>query len=192
MRVSSEGRRTGDTSAVSIALLLLAASLFALCQVSQAAELRGQVIGISDGDTLTVLDAANSPHRIRLDGIDAPEKGQAYGTRSKDLLAALAFGKPAVVVWSKRDRYGRIVGQVHVAASPHCAGADCPPSHDVGLALIEAGLAWHYKRYQHEQRAVERGRYARAEDEARARRVGLWQDRHPVPPWEYRGARRAG
>ena len=192
MRVSSEGRRMGDTSAISIALMLLAASLFALCQVSQAAELHGKVVGISDGDTLTVLDAANSVHRIRLDGIDAPEKSQAYGTRSKELLAALAFGKPVVVVWNKRDRYGRIVGQVNVAASLRCATADCPPSHDVGLALIEAGLAWHYKRYQHEQPAAERGRYARAEDEARAKRVGLWQERQPVPPWEYRGTRRSG
>lgn len=181
MRVSSEGRRMGETSAISIALMLLAASLFAICQVSQAAELRGKVVGISDGDTLTVLDAANSTHRIRLDGIDAPEKGQAYGARSREHLAALAFGKPVVVVWSKRDRYGRIVGQVNVGVS-----------HDVGLALIAAGLAWHYKRYQREQPAAERGRYARAEDEARAKRAGLWQERQPVPPWEYRSARRSG
>jgi endonuclease YncB( thermonuclease family) len=165
----------GGMSAIGVAFMLLAASLLALCQLSHAAELHGKVVGISDGDTLTVLDAADSTHRIRLDGIDAPEKSQAYGTRSREHLAALAFGKPVVVLWSKRDRYGRIVGQVNVGAS-----------HDVGLALIEAGLAWHYKRYQHEQPAAERGRYARAEDEARTRRVGLWQDRHPVPPWEYR------
>ena len=171
----------GGTSAISFALTLLAASLLAICQLSHAAELRGKVVGISDGDTLTVLDAANSTHRIRLDGIDAPEKRQAYGTRSREHLAALAFGKPVLVVWSKRDRYGRIVGQVNLGES-----------HDVGLALIEAGLAWHYKRYQHEQSSVDRGRYARAEDDARAKRAGLWQDQHPVPPWEYRTTQRPG
>ena len=181
MRVSLEGRRMGGTPAISFAVMLLAAALFAICQLSHAAELRGKVVGISDGDTLTVLDAANSTHRIRLDGIDAPEKGQEYGTRSREHLAALAFGKQVVVVWNKRDRYGRIVGQVNVGES-----------HDVGLALIEAGLAWHYKRYQHEQSPADRGRYARAEDDARAKRAGLWQDRHPVPPWAYRGVRRAG
>jgi endonuclease YncB( thermonuclease family) len=182
MHGTSETLRQAATHVIGrFAAMLLAASLLALGQLASAAELRGTVVAISDGDTLTVLDAANSTHRVRLDGIDAPEKGQAYGTRSREHLAALAFGKPVVVVWSKRDRYGRIVGQVNVGES-----------HDVGLALIEAGLAWHYKRYQHEQPASERVRYARAEDAARARRSGLWQDRQPVPPWEYRSARRPG
>jgi endonuclease YncB( thermonuclease family) len=179
------------TPAIGIAVMFLAASLFAICQLSHAAELHAKVVGISDGDTLTVLDDANSTHRIRLDGIDAPEKGQAYGARSREHLAALAFGKPVVVIWNKRDRYGRIVGQVQVTTL-RCATSTCLPAHDIGLALIEAGLAWHYKRYQHEQPAAERDRYARAEDEARARRVGLWLDPQPVPPWEYRGARRPG
>ena len=98
MRVSSEGRRTGGAPASGIALLLLAASLFAICQFSQAAELRGKVVAVSDGDTLTVLDDSQSLHRVRLHGIDAPEKGQPYGMRAKQQLATLAFGKPVVVV----------------------------------------------------------------------------------------------
>ena len=192
MHRSSEARRMAATPVVGIAVMLLAASLLAICQLSHAAELRGKVVGISDGDTLTVLDDANSTHRIRLDGIDAPEKGQAYGARSREHLAALAFGKQVVVIWNKRDRYGRIVGQVQVPASARCMTPECPTSHDAGLTLIEAGLAWHYKRYQHEQPAAERSRYARAEDEARAKRAGLWQDPQPIPPWDYRGARRPG
>jgi len=168
----------------------LVAALLAFGQIANAAELHGKVVGVSDGDTLTVLDDARSQHRVRLDGIDAPERGQPYGMRAKERLATLVFGKPVVVNWNKRDRYGRIVGQVSLAATPRCTTPDCTPPHDVGLKLIEAGLAWHYKRYQHEQAPAERTRYARAEDEARAKRTGLWQDAQPVPPWEYRGARR--
>lgn len=171
---------------VSFAILLLAAILLLFPQRASGAELQGTVVGISDGDTLTVLDAARVTHRIRLNGIDAPEKGQPFGARAKEQLAALAFGKPVVVTWIKHDRYGRIVGQVRLVASPSCTSSGCPQSGDVGLALIEAGLAWHYKRYQGEQSAEDRQRYARAEDDARARRLGLWHDPHPVAPWDYR------
>jgi endonuclease YncB( thermonuclease family) len=174
-----------------VAITLLAATLLIAGQRAGAAELHGKVVGVADGDTITVLDSARTPHRIRLNGIDAPEKRQPYGTRAKEQLAALIFAKPVVVAWSKRDRYGRIVGQVRLAAPAACITLACSHSGDVGLALIESGLAWHYKRYQNEQTAEDRIRYARAEVAARSQRAGLWHDAHPVAPWDYRSNRRA-
>lgn len=175
-----------------LAVAWLAAILLIAAPHAGAAELHGKVVGVADGDTLTVLDATHTTHRVRLNGIDAPEKGQPYGTRAKEHLATLTFGKPVVVVWDKRDRYGRIVGQVRLAAAPACATSHCSQSGDIGLALIESGLAWHFKRYQNEQPAEERLHYARAEDLARSNRAGLWHDAHPVPPWEYRSSHRPG
>jgi endonuclease YncB( thermonuclease family) len=173
------------------AFTLLAVVLIATGPLASAADLHGEVVGVSDGDTLAVLDATRTTHRVRLNGIDAPEKRQPYGMRAKEQLTALVFGKPVVVNWSKRDRYGRIVGQVLLAAPTRCTTPECVASHDIGLALIEAGLAWHYKRYQHEQPPADRSRYAGAEEDARARRAGLWHDPHPVAPWDYRGIRRS-
>ena len=76
----------------------------------QAADLRGRVVGISDGDTLTILDSDRRQHKVRLAGIDAPEKSQAFGQASKTSLSEQAFGRDVVVVWDKQDRYGRIIG----------------------------------------------------------------------------------
>ena len=165
-----------------VAALLVAAA-------SPAAELRGSVVGVSDGDTITVLDGAHQPRKVRLAGIDAPEMRQPYGTRAKQHLAALVFGKPVVVVWHKHDRYGRIVGHVLLPVPGDCGRLDCARLEDAGLAQIESGLAWHYRRYQAEQTPAERGRYARAELEARTRREGLWNDTDPIPPWVFRNPR---
>lgn len=173
-------------------LVLCAAALLFYTCAAGAVELHGRVVGVSDGDTITVLDATRSPHKIRLAGIDAPEKNQPYGARSKENLSALVFGKPVVVVWQKRDRYGRILGHVLVLVPGTCGRPDCARLEDAGLEQVESGLAWHYKRYQNEQTPDERRRYARAEQDARAKREGLWQDTHPVPPWEYRVSQRAG
>ena len=76
----------------------------------QAADLQGRVVGISDGDTLTILDSDRRQHKVRLAGIDAPEKSQAFGQASKVSLSEQAFGRDVVVVWDKQDRYGRIIG----------------------------------------------------------------------------------
>jgi endonuclease YncB( thermonuclease family) len=156
-----------------------------------SAELHGKAVAVSDGDTITVLDSRRGTHKVRLAGIDAPERNQPYGGDARRHLAALVFGKPVVVSWHKRDRYGRLVGRVGLAAPGACGRPDCPRIEDVGLALVESGLAWHYRQYQNEQSAEERSRYALAEQEARARREGLWGDARPVPPWEYRNGHRA-
>ncbi len=114
------------------------------------------------------------PNKVRLYGIDAPEKKQPFGTRSQQNLTAMAFGKDARVEWTKRDRYGRIVGKVIVDGQ------------DVGLRQIDTGLAWWYRKYAREQSVEDRTNYSPAEDAARAAQRGLWSDSLAVPAWEYR------
>jgi endonuclease YncB( thermonuclease family) len=148
--------------------------------------LAGKVVGVSDGDTIVVLDAAHNEHRIRLAGIDAPEKRQAYGDSARRHLAALVHGRPVVVEWRKRDRYGRLVGRVLPA---QCAYQACSADMDAGFAQIKSGLAWHYKDYAREQAPDLRRLYASAEEAARAARVGIWQQDEPTPPWQFRRRR---
>ena len=133
---------------------------------------------VTDGDTIVVLDASKVQHKIRLTGIDAPERSQAFGTKSKEHLSDLVAGKSVVVDYSKYDRYQRILGKVLVGGE------------DVNLEQVEAGLAWHYKKYQGEQTPADRVEYSDAELEARRLKIGLWHDPNPIPPWEYRQAKR--
>lgn len=151
----------------------------ACASLAQADILTGKVIKIADGDTLTVLDAEKKQYRIRLTGIDAPEKKQAFGTVSKQHLATLAFGKTVHVEWFRRDRYQRILGKVWVGGQ------------DANLEQIRAGLAWHYKQYEKDQPPLDRRRYAQAEALARLDRVELWRDPSPMAPWDFRRQRAA-
>jgi endonuclease YncB( thermonuclease family) len=171
-----------DISRLFLAFLLLLAA-----ESACAAELRGRVVGVADGDTITVLDAAHARHKVRLEGIDAPEKHQAFGTRSRQNLSALVYGKTVVVVWHKHDRYGRIIGKV---LAPECRRGTCTETLDTGLAQIDSGLAWHYRQYEKDQVPEDRRRYALAEQRARAQRGGLWQDRDPTAPWIFRRSAR--
>jgi endonuclease YncB( thermonuclease family) len=148
--------------------------LVVFCRPAFADTLIGKVIKVADGDTITILDHTNTQHRIRLQGIDAPEKSQPFGNASRKHLASLVAGKSVTVEWGKRDRYGRIVGFVIVDGQ------------DVNLEQLKAGMAWFYHYYQNELTPEDRKRYAQAEDKARADRLGLWQDRNPIPPWEWR------
>ena len=173
------------------AFRLLPAALLAAAATAHAAELAGTVVRVADGDTVTVTDLLEASYRVRLAGIDAPEKTQPFGNASREHLAALLEGRPVVVIWHKRDRYGRLVGEVHVSPREPCGEARCAEFTDAGLAQIESGLAWHYRKYRHEQTPAQRLRYALAEKSARAKHEGLWQDPHPVAPWQYRGNRRA-
>ena len=139
-----------------------------------AQTLTGRVVRIADGDTITVLDSTNTQHRIRLQGIDAPESHQAYGSQSKQNLSAMIFDKDVTVTYEKIDQYGRIVGKILLDGK------------DMNLEQVKAGLAWHYKFYEDEQTPEDRALYAKAEDEARAARRGLWQDPNPVEPYQFR------
>jgi endonuclease YncB( thermonuclease family) len=143
-------------------------------QAEERQTLMGRVVRIADGDTLTLLDSSNTQHRIRLEGIDAPESHQAFGTQSKRSLSDMVFGKDVTVVYQKTDQYGRLVGKILIDGM------------DVNLAQVRAGMAWHYKEYEREQSVEDRDLYAKAEDEARADRRGLWQDADPVEPSAFR------
>jgi endonuclease YncB( thermonuclease family) len=146
----------------------------ALGNMSAASTLQGRVVGVSDGDTVTVLDASNKQHKIRLSGIDAPEKAQAYGQKSKESLSEMVFGKTVDVEWTKRDRYGRTVGKIMLSGV------------DICLEQVKRGMAWHYKQYQQEQLAPDRVAYAESEILARNNRMGLWQDLAPIEPSVFR------
>jgi endonuclease YncB( thermonuclease family) len=147
---------------------ITAAAVLALATTIHADEIRGKVVSIADGDTITVLDADKVQHKIRLEGIDAPEKGQAFGTKSKEKMSELVGEKEVVVKWSKKDRYERILGDVYLG------------DRHINLEMVREGMAWHYKQYSKSKELAE------AEDEARKAKKGLWADKSPEPPWEYR------
>ena len=152
--------------------MLLAASAISFAAAAHTIE--GRVVGVSDGDTVTVLDGSRAQHRIRLAGIDAPEKAQAFGDASKRHLSRLVFGASVRVEYEKHDRYGRIVGKI------------LKDGRDASLEQLRTGLAWHYKQYQREQTREDRSAYAEVEHEAQQSHAGLWRDPAPVPPWTWR------
>lgn len=156
--------------------LVIGAAILLFFNCGFAATLSGTVVRVADGDTITVLDSAKMQHKIRLQGIDAPERKQAFGTASRKHLALLVAGKTVRVEWQKRDRYQRIVGKVWRG------------SIDAGLEQIRAGMAWHYKKYEREQSPEDRAAYAAAEAVARSQRLGLWVEK-ATAPWEWRTIR---
>lgn len=151
-----------------LAICGLTAALFLPCPAFASETLHGRVVGISDGDTLTLLDSHNRQHRIRLAEIDAPEKKQAFGQRSRESLSDLAFGKTAVADCPSQDRYGRSVCVVSVDGV------------NVNLAQVQRGMAWAYTKYARDARIFA------AEKDARSSRRGLWADPSPTEPWLYR------
>lgn len=157
--------------------VVLCCGLFS-CSVF-AASIEGRVVGVADGDTITVVDDERQQHRVRLAGIDAPEKRQDFSQRSKQSLSDLVYRQQVMVETGKTDRYGRLVGKVIANGQ------------DVNLEQVLRGMAWHYKAYQREQSPPDRQAYAAAENAARASGAGLWAMPSPSPPWEFRGAARA-
>lgn len=145
---------------------------FVLLPALQADELRGKVVSIADGDTITVLDADKVQHRIRLEGIDAPEKKQAFGTKSKERMTEKVAGEEVIVQWTKKDQYGRILGDVRLG------------KRHINLEMVQDGLAWHYKQYSKSKELAD------AEDAARKAKKGIWSEKEPMPPWEFRKAGR--
>lgn len=174
--------QTGKTIKFGIAACVrvcaLSSVLFLVPVFGAAEVLSGVVVGVSDGDTIKVLDDRQHPHHIRLMGIDAPEKAQAFGQRSKQSLSDLVHGQRVRVEWSKRDRYGRTLGKVLDQDGK-----------DICLEQVTRGMAWHYKKYSGEQSEKDRIRYADEEKVARESKVGLWQDDAASPPWDWRHAK---
>ncbi|QMT61830.1 thermonuclease family protein [Legionella sp. PC997] len=128
----------------------------------------GEVIKISDGDTLTILTDTNIQLKIRLIEIDAPEKKQAFGSVSKQALSTLCFRKEAIVNTNAKDQYGRILGRVT------CAGID------VNAEQVKTGMAWVYDKYVTDKSLYD------LQDQAKNNKLGLWVDPHSIPPWLFR------
>lgn len=156
----------------SSALVLIALQL--VSTVASAAMLHGRVVSIADGDTITVLDAQRLQHKIRLQGIDAPESSQSFGKLSKHNLSTLVAGRDVTVEYFKFDRYGRAVGKVMVGGV------------DANLEQVRAGLAWVYTDYESELTPNDRSLYHAAERQARSLHAGLWAENNPMPPWVFR------
>lgn len=139
---------------------------------SRSAETRfsGTVIKVADGDTITVTAGRKTEIRVRLDGIDCPELHQAYGTKARQYASARVYGRDVTVVAHGKDDYGRTLGTVFVENS------------SLNEELVSLGLAWAYVYHS--------TKYASVEKDARSRRIGLWSDANPVPPWEFRNRRK--
>ncbi|MBI4290781.1 MAG: thermonuclease family protein [Betaproteobacteria bacterium] len=151
---------------------------FIACPAPLAAEMTARVVNVADGDTITVLTPDKKQLRVRLAGIDAPERKQPFGSRSRQNLSGVIHGKEVQLDCYKADQYRRQVCRVYLNGR------------DVGLDQVREGFAWWYRRYVNEQESRERKAYESAETEAKTRRAGLWVDKSPVPPWEWRQARR--
>lgn len=155
------------------ALLLCLTTALALLSPSLAETLLGHCVGVTDGDTCTLLltDDAGSKRteKIRFHGIDAPESHQAYGQAAKKFVSDLIYDKDIRVEVQTRDKYGRLVGKIFVGDT------------NVNLEVVKAGYAWWYRQYGAGETAL-----AEAEEAARTARRGLWQDKNPVAPWDFR------
>lgn len=148
--------------------------VLAFSGIATAAALTGKVVAIADGDTLTLLTPERQQVKVRLAEIDTPERAQPYGTRARQALSDLAFGKQATIQSHEKDRYGRVVGRVFVNGL------------DVNRELVSLGAAWVYRRYNHDKSLLS------VEADARAAKRGLWSlpEAERVEPWNWRrGAR---
>ena len=149
-----------------VRLALVALVLWSVPAFTQT-RFAGRVVGVTDGDTISVMRDGRSV-RVRLEGIDCPERGQDFGQRAKQFTSEMAFGKDAVVDVRDVDRYGRLVARLTVDGE------------DVSLALARAGLAWYYTKYSRDPELAE------AEMTAKSAQLGLWSHSAPTPPWEFR------
>jgi micrococcal nuclease len=158
---------------LSLAVVLSLATALPALAAKPHYELTGRVVAIADGDTLTVLDAEKTQHKIRLAGIDAPEKGQPFGTKARENLAGKVFKQDVRVEVIDVDRYKREVGRIFLA------------DRFINMEMVTDGFAWRYVQYD------KPGEFTAAENDAREHQRGLWADPHAEPPWEWRKAKRA-
>lgn len=148
--------------------ILLSFILF-FCISLFSAEMTGKVVSVADGDTITIIENLdNGRFKIRLYGIDAPEKKQDFGQKAKQHLSSLIFNKEVKIKFTEIDRYGRIVGKVYLNDI------------EINIEMLKAGMAWHYSRYD------QTSTYITAEKQARKNGIGLWSMKNPIPPWNFR------
>jgi endonuclease YncB( thermonuclease family) len=144
----------------------------AAAQPKVISEFTGRVVGVTDGDTAKVL-VGTQTITVRLEGIDAPETGQPFGTRARQALSTLVFGKTVTVRKTGEDRYDRTLGVLVEGGN------------EVNAKMVEDGFAWHYKKYSSDEHL------AALERQARELKRGLWADPNPTAPWDYRNLKRA-
>ena len=153
-------------------IIFLIVAVFCCCSASAQdlpSEFYAKVVGISDGDTFKVLYQENQEIKVRLNHIDAPEKGQPFGKNAKKFASDLCFGKEVKIVrQKKKDRYQRIIAEVFVGQT------------NINKEIVRAGYAWHFKKYSSDKE------YEKIENEARENKRGLWQDKTSIAPWAWR------
>lgn len=132
----------------------------------------GRVVGVHDGDSITILAAGNEQLKVRLDGIDAPELKQPFSQAAKEALSSLVFGKVVNFERLKKDRYGRTIAVVSLGQT------------NVNLELVKRGFAWRYDAYSHDPELLA------AQNAAKSAKRGLWSDPKPIPPWEWRASKK--
>jgi micrococcal nuclease len=133
--------------------------------------IQGKVVGVSDGDTITILTKDNVQIKVRLEGIDCPEKKQAFGQKAKQFTSDLAFGKFVTFKKTGQDRYGRSLGYIIL-----------PDNKNLNKEILKTGFAWHFKKYNKDTEL------ANLEIQARRGKRGLWSDPNPMAPWDFRKA----
>lgn len=162
--------------AFSIAVLIASIAFMlsaALLQAEPQPEITGKVVGVHDGDSITVLAAGNLQLKVRLEGIDAPELKQPFSTQSKQALSGLVFGKTVNLLVTGKDRYKRTLAVVMIDGL------------NVNREMVLRGFAWHFVRYSKDAALLA------AQKEAKALKRGLWANSSPVPPWDWRSRKRA-
>lgn len=132
-----------------------------------------KVVGISDGDTFTAVNDDNLQLKIRIYGIDAPEKKQAFGNKSKGYLSSLIFEKRIIIDVQSKDRYGRYIAYVY-----------SPEGNDISLLMLHEGMAWHFKKYDNNKV------YEDAENVAQKAKRGIWSDPQAMAPWDFRAKKK--
>lgn len=167
--------RTNFPANASSILLLIVAAVVLLITPAFADPITARVVGVHDGDTITVLTPEKRQIKIRLAEIDAPELSQPYGKKAKQLLSLMVFGKDVSFTPLTTDKYGRTVARVYQGQN------------DINLAMVQTGAAWAYRKYLTDTAFLE------AETEARKTGTGLWalQPDQVTPPWEWRRAKAA-
>lgn len=159
-------------------------------QAEKGSVYRATVVRVADGDTITVRDTDGAQHKIRLHAVDAPELKQAHGVKSHGWLSDQLLNRQVKIRVIDKDRYQREVAKVLIPGAD-CGDTVCEEDQDVNLKLIEHGMAWWYREFAKSQSSKDRRLYNEAEDQARAQRLGLWQQASPQAPWEWRAEQRA-
>lgn len=156
----------------SLGLIVLTFMLSSWLCGKQGKPLSGRVIGVHDGDTVTLL-AGTAQYKIRLFGVDCPELGQPFGQNARKFTSALVFGKSVKVYYTSKDRYKRYLGTVHLA-----------DGRILNRELVANGMAWHYSQYSDDPITLG------LQVKAKAGKRGLWSDPNPISPWQWRQAER--